>query len=201
MADTTSVAIDVALLLPDTLASSLTGLNRTLEPPPDGFHFDATHLPHLTLVQQFVRDRDLTEITRVVGAVLQDQAPLAVATTQVSRQRVSTTLGVTGTDELLALHRRLMDRLEPFRTHGGGAEAFWTDGDVPRTADVCWAAMFREQAAFTRFDPHITVGVGDLDGEVVATPFVATQVALCHLGRFCTCRRVLTAWPLTAQRR
>ena len=195
------MAIDVALLVPDTLGRVLIGLNRTLQPPPDGFHLDETHLPHLTLAQLFVRARHLAEITQVVGTVLQTQAPLAVATTQVSCQRVSTTLGVTGSDELVALHRRLMDRLEPFRTNDGGAEAFWTDGDVPRAADVSWVATFREQAAFHRFDPHITIGVGQLDGEVDRTPFVATEVALCHLGRFCTCRRVLTAWTLTAQRR
>ena len=195
------MAIDVALLVPDALGRVLIGLNRSLQPPPDGFHLDATHLPHLTLAQLFVRAGDLAEITRLVGAVLQYQPPLAVATTQVSRQRVSTTLGITGTDELVALHRRLMDHLETFRTNDGGAEAFWTDGDVPRAADVSWVATFREEAAFHRFDPHITIGVGQLDGEVDRTRFVATEVALCHLGRFCTCRRVLTAWRLTAQRR
>jgi len=201
VAETTSVAIDVALLVPDTLGRVLTGLNRTLQPPPEGFRFDATHLPHLTLAQLFVRVGDLAETTRVAGAVLQDQAPLAVATTQVSCQRVSTTLGVTGTDELVALHRRLMNCLESFNGNDGGTEAFWTDGDIPRAADVNWVATFREQAAFHRFDPHITVGVGQLEEEVERTPFVATEVALCHLGRFCTCRRVLTAWTLTAQRR
>ena len=40
-----------------------------------------------------------------------------------------------------------------------------------------------------------------VDMEAAATPFVATEVALCHLGRFCTCCRVLTAWTLTAPRR
>ena len=182
----------------------VTRLNRTLRPPPDGFRLDATHLPHLSLVQQFVRERDLAEIAGVVTGSLEVQPPLVVATTQTSCKRVATTLGVTSTDELVALHQRLMTRLEPFRTSAGGTDAFWTDGDAPRAADIDWVGQFREDAAFDRFDPHITIGVGGPDMEVAqvaATPFVGTEVALCHLGRFCTCRRVLTAWTLTAPRR
>ena len=195
------MAIDVALLLPDTLNLSLTALNRTLRPAPDGFYFDSTHLPHLTLVQQVVNANDLKEITCAVDEALQHQAPLELVTTHVSRHHVSSTLGVGLTDPLAALHRHLMDRLESFSTGGDGREAFWADGDLPRVDDVEWVVSFRERSAFDRFDPHITIGSGRVTAQINPTPFVATQLALCHLGRFCTCRRVLRVWTLTAPER
>lgn len=204
MADPTRTAIDVALLLPDSLGDVLTTLNQTLEAPPGGFHFDSTHLPHLTLVQQFARRRDLDAIADVVDDVARQQAPLALATTHVSRAHVSSTIGVELTPELATLHRRLVERLEPFRdtiNSDDPHDAFVTNGHGPRPADVEWVGMFRERSALQRFDPHVTIGVGALATSVGPIPFVATRLAICHLGRFCTCRRVLRVWTLTASER
>jgi len=198
VADPTTLAIDVAFLLPHSLNHSLTALNRTLRLTPDGFQFDATHLPHLTLVQQFAKENDLEEITRVIKDLLPHQAPVELVTTRISHAHVASTLGIRRTDELVALHRRLLGGLAPFRARADGRDAFWTDGDTPRTADIEWVAMFREQASLERFDPHITIGVGAIAAHVDTTSFAAAELALCHLGRFCTCRRVLSAWTLTA---
>lgn len=204
MADPTHTAIDVALLLPDSLGDVLTTLNQILQAPPDGFYFDFTHLPHLTLVQQFVRRHDLKAIADVVDDVIRKQAPLALTTTHLSRAQVSSTIGVELTLELVTLHRRLMERLEPFRDRidsDDPHDAFATNHSGPRPADIEWVGMFRERSALQRFNPHITIGVGALTRSVAPTPFVATRLAICHLGRFCTCRRVLRAWTLTASER
>ena len=203
MVNSTHLAIDIALLLPAGLRQRLTALNHTLRPPPNGFSFDSTHLPHLTLVQQFARRKDLEEITEITGEILSAQAPLELVTTDVSCAHVSSTLGIGLTHELGLLHRRLMHGLEPFvardRASAEAApNAFWSDDEPPRRADIEWVAQFRLQSAFERFDAHITIGAGALAAQIDPTRFVATEVALCHLGRFCTCRRVLSAWTLTA---
>ena len=66
-------------------------------------------------------------------------------------------------------------------------------------ADVEWVRQFRTQAAHGRFDPHVTVGVGTLQEPGPLPAADGTRVALCQLGRFCTCRRILAEWTLTAQ--
>lgn len=204
MVNSAHVAIDIALLLPTGLRQTLTALNRTLRPPPNGFSFDSTHLPHLTVVQQFAQRSDLEAITEIAGEILAQQTPLQLVTTDVSRAHVSSTLGIGVTPELQLLHRRLMEGLEPFGPSDdrasveNGPDAFWNDGETPRRADIEWVAQFREQSAFERFDPHVTIGTGALTAQVDPIPFVVTEVALCHLGRFCTCRRILSAWTLTA---
>ena len=204
MVNSAQVAIDIALLLPNGLRYTLTALNRTLRPPPSGFSFDSTHVPHLTLVQQFAQRSDLEAITEIAGDILTQQAPLELVTTHVSRAQVSSTLGIGLSHELHLLHRRLMEGLEPFRPRDDrasaehGADAFWSDGETPRRADIEWVARFREQSAFERFDPHVTIGAGALTAQVEPIPFVVNEAALCHLGRFCTCRRILSAWTFTA---
>ena len=199
MSDVT--AVDVALLPTPDLRRRLLTINRTLAPPPIGFRFDRTHLPHLTLAQQFVRDDDIERLSRRIRRTLQGHRPLALTTTEASVVGTASTLGVERTAALMDLHRRLMDLLIPFDTDEGGVEAFEADGDTPRDADVAWVRGFRERAAYDRFSPHWTLGVGRVDTPVDAHTSVASDVALLSLGRFCTCRRVLASWTLTASDR
>jgi hypothetical protein len=63
--------------------------------------------------------------------------------------------------------------------------------------DVIWVSGFRLKAAFGEFTPHVTLGHGKEPPAIEPFAFDATTVAACHLGRFCTCRRVLANWTLT----
>ena len=199
MSDVT--AVDVALLPAHDLERRLVAVNSALAPPPAGFRFDSTHLAHLTLAQQFVRHDDIELLSRGIGRTLQRHRPLTLTTTNVSVGGTASTLGVERTATLMDLHRRLMDLLIPFDTDEGGVEAFEADGDTPRDADVAWVRDFHERAAYDRFSPHWTLGVGRVDTLVDAHTSVVSDVALLSLGRFCTCRRVLASWTLTASDR
>ena len=197
MTDSTIVAADLAFLLPEPLNRAVTAINRTLLPPPDGFRFDATNVPHLTIVQQFVRHDALGEIGDTISQTVAELDAVTLVTTELATGRVACTLGVVLTAELAALHRRLLDDLAPFQEVRATPDAFWTDGDQPRPADVEWVEKFRQHSAGASFVPHITVGVGSIETTLTPSRFVASEVALCQLGRFCTCRRVLGAWTLT----
>ena len=197
MTDATVVAIDLAFPLPEPLSSIVIAINQRMLPPPAGFRFDATHLPHLTLVQQFVRRTALGQVRRVVAEAVSGCDAPPLVTTDVRVGRVACTLRVAQTAELSALHRRLLDVLAPFQTATAGPGAFFTDGDVARPADTEWVESFRQQSALASFDPHITLGVGRMETTVQPLRFLPTEVTLFHLGRFCTCRSMLYRWTLT----
>ena len=191
-------AVDVAVLLPHPLLEPVLRLNAALLPPPDGFRFDDTHLPHVTLAQLFVAKLQLHDVIHEAAAVTHDCAPLRLAPAGLSRGRTASTVRLEPTDALIRLHTRLMDRLRRFESAQGDATAFLAAEDLPpRDADVDWVLHFRANAAYDRFDPHITVGVGTLQ-ELNPLPAAAgARVALCQLGRFCSCRRILAEWTLT----
>ena len=96
--------------------------------------------------------------------------------------------------ELTDLHRALMDSLRPFERSGATASAF--SGGDPRPGDLEWVAEFRRQSSYGRYNPHITLGHASQPPSVDPIAFTAETVALCHLGRFCTCREVLETWRL-----
>lgn len=192
------LAVDVAVLLPDPLLESVLRLNAELLPPPDGFRFDATHLPHVTLAQLFVAEGQLPDVIHEAAAVTRDCAPLRLAPAGLSHGRTASTVRLEPTDVLIRLHARLMDGLRRFESAQGDATAFLDAGGPPaRDADVEWVRRFRTHAAYDRFDPHVTLGVGELPEPGPLPAVDATRVALCQLGRFCTCRRMLAEWTLT----
>jgi hypothetical protein len=95
---------------------------------------------------------------------------------------------------LIDLHRRLMEALEPFERTGGTREAFV--GGEARPGDVAWVSGFRRASSYEAFAPHITLGHASTLPDVEPVTFDATTIAACHLGRFCTCQRVVRMWDL-----
>lgn len=193
------LAVDVALLLPPRAHGLVTRLNARLAGPPDGFRFDADHLPHVSLVQQFVPATEMPLVSAEVSAVLAAIPRLTLVAERLASNGTTTSLVLAGTRSLQTLHARLMDRLAPFDMTAGDADAFLSDGEPPRPRDVEWVTRFRTAAAYAAFEPHVTLGAGVLDDRAPALEFEADRVAICRLGRYCTCRRVLASWTLAGR--
>jgi hypothetical protein len=78
-ADDKLIAIDV-LLEPDrTMTDKSKALNARLrENYQAGYALDATHLPHVTLLQRFVRAKDFDAVTAAIAKVLVVEQPTAM---------------------------------------------------------------------------------------------------------------------------
>lgn len=192
----TPLAVDVAILLPATARSVLEQLNASCVPTPGGFRFDTTHHPHITLGQHFV-DADAVDAVRAdLTPLLSRHVPLEIAVTGGRRGHTAHVAVVAPTPDLQRLHEQVVGVLADHEVPGT-AEAFQSDDSPARDADVRWVSRFRLDSSFGHFDPHITIGIGP--GPVTVPPpwrFTATEVGLCRLGRFCTCRDPLTRWTL-----
>mgnify|MGYP001181192900 CR=1 FL=1 len=191
------LALDVAILLPSRYQQRLLDLNTALLPPPEGFRFNPTHLPHISLIQQFTPESCLDDFIRETTTQLSDVPPLDIRTTGLTHGRTTSALGVSLTGALMETHTRLMDRLQHLDAGTGNKSAFFIDQEPPRQDDVTWVTHFRTRAAYEQFDPHITLGVGKMQGVIPPIHTIATHLAICHLGRFCTCRHILTDLTLT----
>lgn len=70
------IAIDV-LVEPDaTIIAAAQAVNARLrEVYPEGYSLDETHSPHITLVQRYVREKDLERVTAAVAGVVDELDP------------------------------------------------------------------------------------------------------------------------------
>ena len=192
---TSLVALDVAILPPSDVARRAIALSAALpREEPDGPRLDADHLPHVTLAQLFVREEELDTAFGRMDEVLQAQPPLRLRIAGAGQSSHTIWMTIERTPELVALHERIMDALRGVEREAGGPAAF-VDGDA-RVRDVLWVAGYRLKSSLEQFAPHITLGHAEQPPALEPFAFDASTVAACHLGRFCTCRRVLRRWTL-----
>jgi 2'-5' RNA ligase len=192
--DTT--AIDIAILPPPEVLERAIVLSAALPPAESqGLRLGPEFLPHITLTQQFVSRDSLDAAIAQVDHMLRGREPLRLRVTGGGKGGNSVWMAIERTATLLSLHEQLLQTTEPFEVQDGDASAFF--GDDARDPDVRWVSEFRRASSFARFTPHITLGHASTPPLVEPMDFVATRIALCQLGRFCTCRRIIRAWELS----
>jgi 2'-5' RNA ligase len=189
------LALDIAILPPPDVARRAIELSAAL--PPDETHglaLDGGHLPHVTLTQHFVRVDELDGIFERVDEVMRDQPPLTLRVSGGGRGGSSVWMAIERSDALAQLHERLLETLRGFERPGGTPAAFY-EGDA-RVGDVIWVTGYRLKSSLHAYNPHITLGHANEPPEIAPFTFEGTRVAACHLGRFCSCRKVLRQWEL-----
>jgi hypothetical protein len=71
-------AVDIALEPDDVMIQHAKAANARLRRDfPKGFALDATHHPHVTMLQQFVRTADLDQVYAAAGRVFVEEKPLS----------------------------------------------------------------------------------------------------------------------------
>jgi len=187
------VAIDIAILPPADVSARAIALSAALPASESqGLLLGGDRLPHITLTQQFVPSDSVEAVLANVGRVLSGRAPLRLRVTASGKGSNSVWMSIERTPELISLHEQLLRATEPFEVTNGAASAFL--GHDARDRDVRWVRQFRHESSFDHFTPHITLGHASERPAVEPMDFVATTIAVCHLGRFCTCRRIIRAW-------
>jgi 2'-5' RNA ligase len=206
-------AIDIALEPDATMIQHAHADNaRLLKVFPKGFALDATHHPHVTMLQQFVRTADLDKVYAAANKVLASEKPTTWKLKAFKYYYIpSPPVGLAGivvepTEDLLRLQQKLIDAIEPFTTKTGTAAAFMTteEGRDIQQFLIEYVADFVTISAGKRFNPHVTIGVGTEGylNEMLAEPFEVftfspASASVYQLGSFGTARKELKALELT----
>jgi hypothetical protein len=202
-ADANSVtAIDI-LLQPDATMVKQAGVinDRLRKDYPKGFALDASHRPHVTLAQRYVRTADLPKVYAAVGKVLANANVTSLKLEAYKYYYIpDKDLGLQGivvkpTPELLELQRAVIDAVTPFASKTGTAAAFVppTDGSVISPQLIEYVEAFVPDHSGPNYLPHVTTGLATrvyLD-KMAAEPFEPftfspAGAAVYHLGNYGT---------------
>ena len=199
---TTVTAIDI-LLKPDAImVQHATAINDRLRKDyPKGFSLDASHRPHVTLAQRYVRTTDLPKVYAAVGKVLASANVTGLKLEAYKYYYIPVgELGLQGivvkpTPELLKLQQAVIDAVTPFALKTGTAAAFVppTDGSVISPDVVTYVEVFVPEHSGEHYLPHVTTGLASkafLD-KMAAEPFESftfspAGAAVYHLGEWGT---------------
>jgi 2'-5' RNA ligase len=206
-------AIDIALEPDATMIQHAQADNaRLLKAFPKGFALDATHHPHVSMLQQFVRTADLEKIYAAVDKVFATEKPTSWKLKAYKYYYIpSPPIGLAGivvepTEDLHRLQQELIDAVTPFTVKTGTPAAFMSteNGRDIQKFLIGYVAHFVQIAAGKKFNPHVTIGVGTITHlkTTLAEPFEAftfspAGASVYQLGSFGTARKELKALVLT----
>ena len=206
-AQSSVTAIDI-LLEPDAtmLQHSADNNARLLKVFPKGFALDATHTPHITMIQRFVRTADLDKVYAAAGQVL--------AAANVKAMKLEAfkyyyapggAVGVAGicakpTPEIFKLQADIIAAVKQFTVETGPIGAFTAPHDDPATdaALIGYVSTFVPKMSGENYNPHVSTGVAPkayLD-QMLAEPFAPftfspAGAAVYQLGPFGTAAKKL----------
>jgi hypothetical protein len=203
-------AIDILLEPDETMLQRAQAVNaRLLKVFPKGFALDATHRPHITMVQRYVQTADLDKVYAAVGNVLATEKAAGWKLKAFKYYYIpSNEIGLAGivvepTDDLLRLQQKLIDAVSLFTAKTGTAAAFVSseEGRDIQPALIDYVADFVPTSSGKNFNPHVTIGVATQDylkGMLAETfdPFTFSPAgaAVYHLGSFGTAQKLLSSW-------
>ena len=204
------IAIDISLAPDETMIKHAAADNaRLLKVFPKGYSLDATHRPHITLVQRFVHRADLERIYAAVGKV--------IVSSNVTSMKLEAfkyyyapggELGVAGicarpTPEILKLQADVIAAVTPFVVATGPITAFTApQATAALDADLIdYVTTFVPKMSGANFNPHVSIGVAPrtyLD-KMIAEPFTTFTFSpvganVYHLGPYGTAAVKLQEW-------
>jgi hypothetical protein len=202
-------AIDIALEPDATMIQHAQAANaRLLKVFPKGFSLDATHRPHISMLQRYFRTADLDKVYAAAGKVLADEKVTSWKLKAFKYYYLPwKDIGLGGivvepTDDLLRLQQELIDAVAPFTEKTGTAAAFVTTPEDPEINQptIDYVAAFVPEATGKKFNPHVTIGVAPQDylKGMLAEPFDVftfspASASVYQLGNFGTARKELKA--------
>lgn len=203
------IAIDILLQPDQTMVAKANAVNATLRSNlPTGYSLDATHAPHITLLQRFIRQKDLPTVTAALTKVFAANPPTALklkteAIDYVMWSGVALNVFVVErTPELMSLHEAVIKAVEPFSVNGGTGAAFI--GTDINAETIGWVEDFIPKSSGANYIPHVTLGIAkqDFANELKAKPFTQftfspVGAAVYHLGNFGTATKKL--WQYQAK--
>lgn len=204
-------AIDILLEPDNTMLQHSQAVNdRLLKVFPKGFALDATHRPHITLVQRFVLTENLEKVYAAVGKVFASTDVTGLKLEAIKYYYIpDKDLGLSGivikpTPELIKLEMQVIDAVTPFTVKTGTSAAFVT-GDVPEVlpALITYVSDFVPKSSGENYHPHVTTGLAPREylDKMIAEPFDTFTfspegAAVYQLGHFGTAAKKLHQFDL-----
>ena len=185
------IAVDIALIPPDAALDQAITVNQSLKCANQAIFLNKeTCLPHITLAMGVMDSEKITELAiRLVG--LADQfPPVEIIQNGVKTNEVAAGVHFQKTPNLQGLHEAVMNIVEQYFEYEAAADMFLTPPPVD-LFPVTFIKEFGLTKAHEGYDSHLTFGLGTFTQTPPDFNFTAARLAVCHLGTYCTCRKIL----------
>jgi len=206
-------AIDIALEPDATMLQHAEALNARLRAAfPKGYSLDASHRPHVTMLQRYVRTADLPKVYAAVAKIMTANNP---ATWKLQAFKIDhavwsglalTVILAKPPQNVIDAQQQLIDAVAPYTVATGTAAAFVTTAAEPdiNASTLDYVTTFVPKSSGKNYIAHVTCGVASVAfvTQLEAKPFSPfsfspVAVSVYQLGNFGTARKKLKEWSFT----
>jgi len=192
------IAVDVVLLPSRAMMEKAIEANRRL-PKPSGGEIvlnEESCLPHISLAMGCIEEKDIEELEKILQTIAGQYSPgqLKVIDVHIGTNSLGekvSAMRIEKSETLQSLHEEVMRKLASYFSYDVTAEM--VSGAAVSESTLLWIRNYPEKSSFEKFFPHITIGYGEIREFSRPIEFTASELALCHLGNHCTCRKVLAS--------
>jgi 2'-5' RNA ligase len=191
----TKIAIDIVLLPPEEIMDLSLEINkRAVEEGNDLVKLDKEKcIPHMTLCMGAVDEEGLPEIKEFLNQIKDQFSKLKLKIIAINGEHAA--FDIERTEELQKLHKTIMKKVQPYIIANPTVEMCYSPPPVAERT-LFWLRNYRERTSYENYYPHITLAKNSIEEKQMNLEFTASRLALCHLGTYCTCRKILFSTEL-----
>ncbi|MBF32427.1 MAG: hypothetical protein CL529_14805 [Aequorivita sp.] len=199
------IAIDVLLIPSEEMYAQSLQLNSLInQSNPETIKLDKNHVPHITLLQSFIKEEDLPKVNGALEGLFKtiknDSLKAESLFYYKDKAESFSMIAVEKNEQLLKLHQKVIELVRPYIVKNGSEKSFVQnpDGSPIGESTLTYVPEFVEKHSFENFDPHISLGVAPtklLDSLATQVfkpiPFKAESLSVYHLGDHGTAQKLL----------
>jgi len=197
------IAIDVVLLPSEEMMNKAIEINKELlKTYENKIVLDKKRcLPHSSLCMGCINEEDIPKIQKVLKDIASQFSKMNLVADKLEPETIPTGKIVSGitvknTKELQSLHEIIMKRLWKFLSYDVKIPMLFNPPEVEEVT-LYWIKNYAKiYDNPSSFQPHITTGFGETDKFQFPIKFTVSKLAMCQLGNYCTCRKVLVSFNL-----
>lgn len=198
-----TIAIGVLLTLPKAVYDHSIELNRAiLAHNPDNITLNESHIPHITLLQCYVKESELPKIEQALNGLYKSIANDSLWADELQYKNEKTesfaSIGIERSQPLMTLHEKTITFLKPYILTEGSQGSYVPNADGTPIDDftMAYVPKFVSAHSYENYNPHISLGVakvslldGLAQGNFKAMKFKATALGIYQLGAFGTAQK------------
>lgn len=157
-------------------------------------------LPHISLAMGAIEESDLPKVKKNLQKIASQFQTLKLTADSYHDEKIPSgeivsEFTIEKIAKLQSLHEIIMTEFWPFLTYDVSINMVFCPPPAEEIT-LYWIKNYAHKTSFKKFKPHITVGFGELDNVNTPIIFTASTLALCHLGNYCTRRKILFSTKL-----
>ena len=150
--------------------------------------------PHISLAMGTISETYLSKAKEIMQQASEKFSPISLKITnsyfgKIANGKIVSELQTENHFDIYSLHEFIMNNIKDILVDTKKEDFFFPENINDLT--LKWVGEYSENSAFEKFNPHITIGFGEIKKLNEKIEFKANKLALFQLGNYCTCRKLI----------